>query len=406
MEFTLLRSCFSFPKLAYSLRTVDVLQHQQFLNNFDSAVRVALEAILGAPLTPAQWAQASLPIHLGGVGLRRAGGHGAAAYLSSLSASDHLVQEIRALPTSQESTEEATENAVRNLNEQLGDHLTYEEVGNMTQRLVSGLIDSEALARLQQATTTIREKARLNCVGREGAGDWLTSLPSQALGLHLRAGEFMFAMKYRLGMAVFRREGECPAPRCMGICDKYGDHAISCAIGGERNSRHNYLRDVVFQSSQQAHLGPLKEPDGLLPGLDDRPADILLRYWTRGKDTAIDITVVNALQAAHVQQVAENGSKAVESAHNDKVRKYQERCSQEGIEFVAMAVDTFGGWHPVALKTLTKLGRQLARVSGREEDETVRHLRQQLSVVLIRDNMAMLQARAPLLPGPNVVGGL
>ena len=146
--------------------------------------------------------------------------------------------------------------------------------------------------------------------------------------------------------------------------------------------------------------------DTYIPSSDDTPADILLPYWTRGKDTALDVTVVNALQSALVRQVTEDGGKAVEHSHKEKTRKYHERCNREGIEFSAMAVDTFGGWHPEALKILSKLGRQLARVSGREEDETVRHLRQRLSVVLVRDNMAMLLTRAPALPGSDILGEL
>ena len=48
----------------------------------------------------------------------------------------------------------------------------------------------------------------------------------------------------------------------------------------------------------------------------------------------------------------------------------------------------------------------MARVSGREEDETVRHLSQRLSVVLIRNNMNMLLSGAPALSGSDVVGDL
>ena len=193
---------------------------------------------------------------MGGLGLRSAAGHGAAAFLSSLSASGTLVNEIRGMTEDHELSEGVTEGAVRSMNEQLGDHLRFEEVGNMTQRLISGLIDTEASTRLHQATSGTRDKARLKCVARDGAGDWLTALPSQALGLHLRSGEFLFAAKYRLGIAVFSQEGECPAPLCRGVSDKYGDHAISCAIGGERISRHNHLRDSLFQSAQQATWAP------------------------------------------------------------------------------------------------------------------------------------------------------
>ena len=57
------------------------------------------------------------------------------------------------------------------------------------------------------------------------------------------------------------------------------------------------------------------------------------------------------------------------------------------LQFAAMAVDTFGGWHSRALQMLSSLGRQLGIVTGREEEETVRHLLQRLAVVLVRDNM-------------------
>jgi hypothetical protein len=41
VEYALLRSCYSFPKLAYTLRTVDTSQHKAFLDRFDAAVRWA-----------------------------------------------------------------------------------------------------------------------------------------------------------------------------------------------------------------------------------------------------------------------------------------------------------------------------------------------------------------------------
>jgi hypothetical protein len=402
VEYALLRSCYSFPKLAYTLRTVDTSQHKAFLYKFDAAVRAALERTLGTSLSPAQWDQASLPTGSGGLGLRRAAAHGAAAYLTSLGASGSLLQEIRGPEVEEEAPD--TEEATRSLNDQLGDPLTYEEVRTQSQQAVSKLIDAEAASRLHLATTVVRDRARLNCVARDGAGDWLTALPSKQLGLHLRSGEFIFAVKHRLGLPVFREAGECPAQRCEAVSDVHGDHAISCAIGGERISKHNHVRDALFQAAQQAQLGPLKEPDGLLPGSDDRPADVLLPHWSNGRDVALDCTVVNATQATLVHRVAEDGSNAVRHAHEAKVRKYGDRCATEGIEFVPLAVDSFGGWHEVALETLTKLGRQLARVVGKPEEEQVRHLRQRLAVLLVRDNMAMLLSRSPAPPLPEVDG--
>jgi hypothetical protein len=297
------------------------------------------------------------------------------------------------------------ETAMQQLNSQLGDHLNYEEVSSMSQQAISALIDTESSARLHQATVDTREQARLNCVARQGAGDWLTALPSKALGLHLRSNEFTTAAKYRLGLPVFRQEGACPLG-CEVISNVFGDHAISCAIHGERIAKHNHLRDCIYQAAQQAQLGPLKEPDGLLPGSDDRPADILLPNWTQGRGTALDVTVVNPLQAALVRRTAEEGEAAVQHAHNTKVQKYSDRCAGEGLEFIPMAVDTFGGWHEVALQAITKLGRQLARVVGKEEAEAVRHLRQRAAVLLVRDNVTMMLSRSPTFPPQEIDGDL
>ena len=58
--------------------------------------------------------------------------------------------------------------------------------------------------------------------------------------------------------------------------------------------------------------------------------------------------------------------------------------------FTPLIVDTFGGWHGAALDVLSKLGRQVGK-----EEEMARHLRQRLSVILTRDNVAMLGSRAP-----------
>ena len=277
-------------------------------------------------------------------------------------------------------------------------------ISSMTQRKISALVDEESHSRLIEAVTVPRELARLKCVSREGAGDWLTALPSKTLGLHLRKTEFITAIRYRLGLPIFRTQGECPMPVCHANNDVMGDHAISCAIGGERISKHNHVRDAIFKAAVEAGLGPIREPDGLLPGSDDRPADVLIPIWTEGRDTALDVTVVNPLQQALVVRTSEEGDSAVAHAHKEKLRKYEARCSAEAITFLPLAVDTFGGWHKVGLKTITRLGRQLARNLGKDEDEVVRHLRQRLGVLIVRDNAAMMASRHPTFAPPEVDG--
>ena len=81
----------------------------------------------------------------------------------------------------------------------------------------------------------------------------------------------------------------------------------------------------------------MKEPAGLLPGSDDRPADVLIPFWTNGQDSTLDVTVVNPLQAGLVVRASQEGQSAVESAHYaGKVRKPKERCPNEGITFTPL----------------------------------------------------------------------
>jgi hypothetical protein len=85
-----------------------------------------------------------------------------------------------------------------------------------------------------------------------------------------------------------------------------------------RNCLRNQLpEDAIFAAAQQAHLGPFKEPDGLLPGSDDHPVDIVLPFWDNGRDVCLDVCqspeddldvcVVSPQQAALVQQAAREG---------------------------------------------------------------------------------------------------
>jgi hypothetical protein len=67
-EFCLLRSCLALPKLMFSLRTVDTSDHQDVVEEYDRVTREGLARIMGVPPTDDQWAQANLPVSMGGLG--------------------------------------------------------------------------------------------------------------------------------------------------------------------------------------------------------------------------------------------------------------------------------------------------------------------------------------------------
>ena len=68
-------------------------------------------------------------------------------------------------------TEGGLARALEQLNSNLSTPLSRGEACSMRQKALSGLIEKEASLRLFNAATSERDKARLNCVSREGSGD-------------------------------------------------------------------------------------------------------------------------------------------------------------------------------------------------------------------------------------------
>ena len=111
------------------------------------------------------------------------------------------------------------------------------------------------------------------------------------------------------------------------------------------------MRDAIFAAASQAALGPRKEPAGLLPGSDDRPADVLLPFWANGKDAALDISVVNPLQQ-ELRKVARDGDSGVQHSFNMKMGKYSDRLKETllvgGTRTHLRRLASFGGMSAVS----------------------------------------------------------
>ena len=119
---------------------------------------------------------------------------------------------------------------------------------------------------------------------------------------------------------------------------------------------------------------PTREDRALLPGTDARPADVLIPRWTHGKDTALDVTVVNPLKAQLVAQAATTAGHALTHAYNRKMAGAGAACQREGMVFIPLPAEALGGWHEQAVLQVWKLGSALARQTGQEESVAIRHL--------------------------------
>ena len=375
--------------------------------------------ILGAPVDDRTWQQAKLPVSMGGLGLRAAEDHGPVAHAASVLSLQPLRQTmVGATPQAQgdhplpgdaeplldEHGSDLSEGLLTALSRAQGDEAVEAALVGMTQKQMSFRVDQHQKELLMESIgeDEVRERARLASLGLPHAGDWLNTPPLTALGPHLRPAEFVPALKYRLGLPVFTSEGPCPA--CLRFSDALGDHALCCGTGGERISRHNNLRDALFDTAVAAGLGPVKEGRFLLPGADRRPADVFLPNWAGGRDAALDVTVVNSLQEATVAGAAETAGHALSFAYERKMAAAAEDCQQQGINFLPLAAESLGGWHPTAEREVKKLAAALARNTGQPEGEAAAHLWGRLGVLLQRGNAALLGNRVPAPPDAHLDG--
>jgi hypothetical protein len=91
--FSIISNCISAPKLLYTLRTSCCVGND-LLARFDSSVKVGLETVLNVCLSDAQWLQASLPVHEGGLGVRSVVSLAPSAFLASAASTRELQNQI------------------------------------------------------------------------------------------------------------------------------------------------------------------------------------------------------------------------------------------------------------------------------------------------------------------------
>ena len=262
----LLRHCASFSKLVFSLRVVPHQNHTAALQCFDDAVRDCIESFLCCSFTNSEWSLASLSTKMGGLGVRSVVHHSPAAFLASQIACHNLC--IKLDPhhicniADQQSDSHA---ALRDFNARVSpdSQLKINEHTALKQQTLSQAIDSRTMETIREANqTNVYFQAHLNHTSASGSGSWLHAVPSKALRTHVDGQLFRTMVQRWLRVPLHDSEFHCPY--CDEIVDRYGDHCLTCACGGDRTRRHNLLRNEVFYLCNSSGLNPELERPGPL----------------------------------------------------------------------------------------------------------------------------------------------
>ena len=136
----------------------------------------------------------------------------------------------------------------------------------------------------------------------------------------------------------------------------------------------------------------------MIPGSSNRPADIFLQNWCRGRPATLDVqcvTVISTLQSATLSGAANTQGFALQVGEQRKMAVHNEACQAEGVSFIPVVAESLGGWSEEAIHNITRIGRLLGQRSGTSTNDTTRHLFQCLSVSLWRGNAILWLSRLP-----------
>ncbi len=121
------------------------------------------------------------------------------------------------------------------------------------------------------------------------------------------------AVCYWLGVPLHNTQFSC---HCLA--DAFGDHQVGCGGNSDRISRHNAIRDIVFNAAQSAALGPSKETTSLVESSASCPADVLPN-WCHGRPAALDLHVISSLKPLTISKAAQTPGHALEVGVQRKV---------------------------------------------------------------------------------------
>ena len=110
---------------------------------------------------------------------------------------------------------------------------------------------------------------------------------------------------------------------------------------------------MLFKTLQWQQALALSER-GASSSLTRTAGQQIIPNWVGGKDAALDVTIITPLQAVTMPGAANTAGHALNHAFGRKVNGAEEECRRQGVAFLPMVAETFGGWHSAAQREVKK----------------------------------------------------
>ncbi|GAV09477.1 hypothetical protein RvY_19016 [Ramazzottius varieornatus] len=150
--------------------------------------------------------------------------------------------------------------------------------------------------------------------------------------------------------------------RCGASVDEFGQHGLSCKFSGGRHSRHSAFNESLKRALTTAQIPAVLEPPGIFRKDKRRPDGITQVSRKNGKELVWDVTVVDTQALTNLAMSTAKAGSAADAAEKRNITKYGDIGSQ--FEFCPVGLETLGPWGPSATALFEAVGRKMAEVTG------------------------------------------
>lgn len=375
----LLKNIFSIPKLLYILRSSPAFLSPSLLL-YDNLLTSSISSLFNVSLSGDASIQASLPVRLGGLGIRSSSVLAPSAFIASCHGTAALASQLLP-PGVCHFTSALLASAVQCWEScaPTGYPATQPTVeSHASQRAWDGPVCTAIADSLLASSPAPPDRARLVAVRSPWAGDWLQAIPVASLGLHLDDSAISISLGLRLG-ATTVHEHFCV---CGAPVGRDGHHGLACTMSAGRHYRHSSVNNILHLALQSCGIPSQLEPTGLIPSSNLRPDGVTLLPWRRGVPMIWDFTCPDSLAPSHLSITSATAGAAAEAAEGAKAHKYS--SFSPSYKIIPIAVETLGAYGTSARSLVGDLGARITRSTG--EHRSTLFLRQRISIAVQRGN--------------------
>jgi len=235
-------------------------------------------------LSDDQWAQASLLVRNGGLGIRSAQMLAPSAFLASAASTLELQQSV--LPPSIQTLADKSTETVELSWAALSGASKPTGKQSCIQKAWDGLVSANQMTHILSGTSSDTDKTRFLAASSPHTSNWLHAPPIASVGLRWSDEAVRVAVAHRLGYKA------CEPHTCVCVCvcgkavSARGLDGLACRRSGPRRQRHSQLNNILWWAYKRTSVPAVKEPAGLSQDDGKLPDGVTLLPWAKGKPLA------------------------------------------------------------------------------------------------------------------------